>query len=191
MRMIEEVEFAKVKWFNREKLFGFLLIPGKPDLFFHFNNGNCLKAAEQQATGIRFVQWYLGPLLAPRPGDELAFQRGENAKGSMAGKWGYAEDYRQAARTADKPVHYRVMKETKFSNQRFPVITVMWQGADVAQLEKIHPRSDTPLDDCYSEYEFVNQTTKVWFERESVSGEWASCSDPRPKPLHISVLTTH
>lgn len=102
-------ERAQVKWFNPDKGFGFLLIPGQADLFFHIGDRLICRYEPHVSgdphcvgTGKPSKGEYRDP---KREGGEwVRFGRGESRNNGKpkAIEWDFAEEYDKAKTASDK-----------------------------------------------------------------------------------------
>src|SRR3989344_4367931 len=106
---MQGMERAQVKWFNPDKGFGFLLIPGQADLFFHIcdrlicryepsnsGNPNCVDSRKPSKQGE-----YRNP---KREGGEwVKFGRWQSRDGRpKATEWDFVEEYDKAKIASEK-----------------------------------------------------------------------------------------
>jgi cold shock CspA family protein len=183
--MFNNFEVSEVKWVSK-KLFGFIKNPaGGKDLFFHQNGAITFSANGDE------VIYKPGLKRDPVEGDHIVFLRGENKRGAIASPWGYLFDYeetilkaklsgpvvKETARTSI-PAIYRVRKETRISRLDRPYTEIVWEGSNLHELAREHPRTDTLFDDFHTSI-FTPFTTHYYFEA-MVSSEWISVPDPRP-----------
>ena len=99
------VEIGTVKFFDERegKKFGFLSVPGKTDVFFHFNDR---KKASIQGGEVSFASANGQAFLYPQKGAEIAFERTPARQGDKASPWTWAQSWR------DAETRLQIMKET-------------------------------------------------------------------------------
>ena len=172
--MFEKSEIGVVVWIhpNGTKPYGFLHDKNGERLFFHINDAVTFFGDKSA------VSWKPGVEKYPKRGDLLAFERGENSKGSIANPWGYAKNLEETRRVAAIPVNYRVVMETKFSSREFPRVTIVWEGTNLDELASEHPRTGTTMDD-FRPINFSPFRVNCHFEVET-EGQWEIIYDPRP-----------
>ena len=95
------METGTVKFFDSRdsKRFGFIRKESGEEVFFHFNDGQCIVPGNFEP---RFEEGRVER--EPRKGDVIVFNQQPARKGNKACPWGYANDYEQAKRDC-RPVH--------------------------------------------------------------------------------------
>lgn len=175
-----EMQTGSVKFFdNRDnKRFGFIVVNGGGEIFFHYNDGENIEA------GTDTPQFCGGKLNdEPKKGDIIVFERSSGYKGHKAAPWGFATDYKKAEReiaARPAPTTYRVVEQyaTPGSDKKGEP-DVLWEGANVRNLCEKYPRpSDYRMDKLQS-FSCGDFDKSVWFERMTENG-WETCGDPRP-----------
>lgn len=92
------MEIGIVKFFDSRKRmrYGFISVAGSGDVFFHFKDGENIKASHN---GPRFCAGKL--IREPKKGDILVFERQIDSTGPKAVPWGYGEDFRRAEKESN------------------------------------------------------------------------------------------
>lgn len=104
--MSEEVEFGVVKFFDnrRDKRFGFLILRGGEELFFHFHAGT---EAIVETGVVTFASKVTRPYLKirdPEPGNRLVFSREIGPGGRVrVGQWAYESNWAAAQNKVNQP----------------------------------------------------------------------------------------
>jgi len=95
------METGTVKFFDSRdsKRFGFIRKESGEEVFFHFNDGQCIVPGNFEP---RFEEGRI--VHEPRKGDIVIFSEQPARKGNKASPWGYADDYEQAKKEC-RPVH--------------------------------------------------------------------------------------
>jgi hypothetical protein len=119
----------------------------------------------------------------PKPGERIIFERGENHKGVCANPWAYVASPEEACNICITPpkLKYRVMRETIFASREglFVSPEPEWEGDDLKELARKHPRTGTSMDD-FRLYKTPGFSTKGIFQVEDTADEWIEIPDPRP-----------
>lgn len=175
---------GRVKLFNREKGFGFMVNETKEqDVFFHVNNGRGLKIARD---GSEVIFDNLSSLNGPMQSDVLVYVE-NNYDDKKAYRWGYKRSFdrlqaqieqREANLTKDR---YRIMRYTTLPrNSELENWDVMFEGnlKDLRQRYgkkylgkgRYHdPLQSSRFDDFGFDYKY----------QILQDGDWVSCGDPR------------
>lgn len=174
------MEAGIVKFFDSRdnKRFGFIIVNGGGEIFFHFNDGENIKAGNNKP------QFSDGKLKSePKKGDRIVFERSSGYKGPKAAPWGFADDYERAKKEIalrPAPTTYRVVEQyTTPGSDKKGEPKVLWEGSDITKLCEKYPRpSDHRMDDLQN---FSCGDFDKWIRFEHMTGDgWESCKDPRP-----------
>lgn len=156
-----------------EKRFGFILLPSKEEVFFHFNDGAPVKVGAtepEMETSLRNRE--------PQKGDNLFFRRSQNRKGAKASPWCFAQDWERAEQEITQRQVYRLVKqEGAFHVKRKPV--VVWEGYNLEELRQKF--SQVKLGSLYIQGSAEGAWVEHWFE-ERIVGQWSFLDhqyDPR------------
>lgn len=177
----KRMETGTVKFFDsrKEKRFGFITVDGGGEIFFHFNDGETIEAAQTSLilTGGKLNR-------EPQKGDRIHFERTRGGKGFKACPWIFSEDYSRALKELESrpaPATYRVLQQTTVYGNPPDKPKVLWEGSDMSKLCERYPRyQDRRYDDLNPTFSCSDFEHAIRFERKTETG-WERCSDPRPE----------
>ncbi len=188
------MESGRVKWFNTQKRFGFIVPDddAEEQLWFHFNDGQIINAVKGKR-GPQFIGAVLNNkhLRDPREGDKVVFERLYDSMGRpKACPWGYDTHYQRALGIIAKwppPTTYRVLETINAIGQDPGKPKVLWEGTDLEELLRLYPvpkGNQSPSADSllpyYSDSDNIFEIHR-WFEQKTETG-WEKRPDPRPLP---------
>lgn len=181
-----------VKFFDsREtKRFGFLKLDDGTEIFFHFNDGQIIRAGGQvpEFTGKSTVVVDGRPrgLRDPRLDDKIVFFRTSGTRGDKASPWGFQSQWLAAEATITKRPFYRVLELMTSTGQTPGEPKALWTGSDMSDLLRKFPvpsgnRSpgSDPLLSYYADSDNIFEIRR-WWEIRRDDGSWERCNDPRP-----------
>lgn len=187
------METGTIKWFNAQKLFGFIILKDGSEIWFHFNDGKPLGVDRIKKT-VEFGEFQLRNgvptkrLKIPVQGDGVVFEKSSNLQGPKASPWSYKAIYDkglEVVKTLPEPTVYRVMELMTVTGKDPEKPTVRWTGNDIRQLpnEFSRPSSgQSPTSDPFVPYSDPDGNFGVerWFEKKVVD-DFVRCGDPRPR----------
>jgi hypothetical protein len=174
------METGVIKFFDSRdnKRFGFVTMKGKEEIFFHFNDGENIKAGKSEPV---FSDGKLKR--EPKKGDLVMFYISLGYKGPKATPWGFADDYERAKKeiaARPAPATYRVLQQTTVYGNPPNEKEILWEGSDITKLCAKYPRpNDRRMDDLSPNFSCNDFSQKIWFECQTKNG-WEHTSDPRP-----------
>lgn len=173
------LERGKVtKFFNtKERMYGFVVLPSKEEIFFHFSDMAAVGVGLQEP---RFLN--VKPARKPVKGDVLLFERSKNAKGFKAMPWCFAADWAHAEKEIAARTVYRLIKQTgEFRITRDP--QVLWEGTDpAATLEKFGP-----IKPKLTYKGGISGWQKYWFEQKMSEGWQRVDDDLDPQGISLNL----
>jgi len=186
------METGTVKWFNVQKLFGFIMAEDGLEIWFHLNDGRLMGVDRIKKT-VEFSEFqsiYGVPtkrLKIPVQGDEVVFIRSSNSHGPKASPWSYKAIYErglEVIKILPEPTVYRVMEQMTVIGEEPSVPQVLWTGSDIRQLPNKFSRSNhcqSPTSDPFVPYRDScgHFDIERWFERK-IGDNFVKCRDPRP-----------
>lgn len=174
-----EIFRGQVKFFNRDKGFGFIT-PEKPgrDVFFHVDH---FSDVTENSYGI--LELDFDPesgYKTPERGDKIHYNEYENTKGLMAIRWTFSEAYDKAAKiVSERPRPHnpkvRVARPSQDPVKKFEPIPI-WEGWYFDFLEKLDKK----------EFDFSNPSVFVGVYAEVFLAYDAWVRLPHPRDWHQS-----
>lgn len=158
------MEMGIVKFFNEKKGFGFMLVKGKEDVFFHINN---YKKIEQGNEHPRFCKTYerrrIMPKILPKNGDALVFER---FIAPRADAWGFKCDYQRVEKDISTRPTYRITQQYSVPGRTVCEPTIIWEDSNIVELHRKYPCKprNFSCDDFDVVYRFYRLDNKIWVE---------------------------
>lgn len=195
------VELVETQIYRIIKEFCFARLPSGGSVFCHFYRLSPMDAFNYE--GMEYLPRFFRkvgnpPLRHPREGDRIVLLVRQEEKGPAAKKWSYVEEYEQALQRGPE---YRKLKEECFlcdPTFRCQQIEQIAGSADRTRTIFMGRRKEF-IERCpFGDYNTFDRPDPLlsraigdagyirWFERETASGKWERCEDPRTIKLPVS-----